>query len=368
MVPALWIAALLVTAEAGARRLLPRVPGCLETHRNPYRFRGWPEYTDGLQARKAGERVLVLLGNSQAYAGEYPVQVIYANQLEDLLNARRAGGTDRWRVVNWSADGMQTTEHQILARQLALHPPDLVLAVTGFADYSPSHARQGYLYCRTDVPRLATRPSVWTGLPARHLKNHWKTEDFLTFLIQDCSALWRVREYGWCWADTRARGAIQGLYAPNLNYQPWEITVPRDRKKVAWNGVPPSAAAHARPPGGAGDPIVAYAPGVSAPMLEDYLGLLSRIGCPVILVSQPRQPIHDAGYAESDRRFMEDITAGAARYRMTLWDAREALPAERFITSSHFHSSNHDRFAVWLADHLCASPEVTVSSSTPPHP
>ena len=55
-----------------AYRLLPEVPPSRDEARNPFRFRGFPEFVRGSSsAPTADSKTVVLLSNSQAYAGEY---------------------------------------------------------------------------------------------------------------------------------------------------------------------------------------------------------------------------------------------------------------------------------------------------------
>ena len=209
--------------EILARRALPRVPGSLDDNRNPFRVRGWPEFIRDVGKGPKGATI-VLISNSQAYAGEYLGRVTYPAQLEQMLRDRKAGGRADWKVLNWSSDGMTSIEYVLLARYLQLHPPTLVLAVTGFADYSLEHAHRGFLHCRTDLPRLAGRPSILKGLPLSYLKRHGRIEDNLAFAVYDRVALYRLKEYLWSWLDVRLPGLHGMFYAPAVNYRPWQLS------------------------------------------------------------------------------------------------------------------------------------------------
>jgi hypothetical protein len=77
--------------ERVAAWLLPPPADCVEHSRNPYRFRDWANYVDGLAAR-GGRGHVALISDSQGYAGEYPAQRGYAARLEVLLNERKTGG------------------------------------------------------------------------------------------------------------------------------------------------------------------------------------------------------------------------------------------------------------------------------------
>ncbi|MBP7830393.1 MAG: hypothetical protein KA248_10790 [Kiritimatiellae bacterium] len=326
--------------EVLARRLLPAVPGGLEDNRNPYRFRGWPEYIRDVGRGPKGATV-VLISNSQAYAGEYLGRQTYPARLEALLNERRVNGRSDWKVLNWSSDGMTSIEYVLLARYLQLNPPSLILAVTGFADYSLEHAHRGFLHCRTDLPRLAGRPAILGGLPLSFLKRHARIEDTLAFAVYDRVALYRLKEYLWSWLDVRLPGIHTMFYAPAVNYRPWQL------KGTAWRP------AMELPPPPAGDIQFTYA-GESSRMLGEFLDGLKKIGVPVVIVAQPRRALLQDARAKWDAAFIEDLRAQAAAMTLPLWDMRDALPNDEFLTSSHLKPPNHQRFAEQLCDHLQA--------------
>ena len=336
----LIVAAMVSVAEVCARRALPPVPGSRTVSRNPFRFRGWPEFIrDGLAP--ATNHTVVLLGNSQAYAGEYPADHIYAAGLAQRLNERAAGGHRDWQVLNWSADGMNSIEYVLLARALAARPPDLVLAPTGFADYSREHLDQGFQYCRTDVPRLAARYDILRGLPGAYLRRHLKIEDWLTLWAGEHLAIYRCRDFLWSWLDGRLPGAQTMLYSPRVNYAPWEM--PRVAPWTSEPGWPDAPRPNAR---------FTYDES-SRPMLQEYVRTLRALGGCAVLVAQPRRlEKNDGARRLMDRAFARDLAAAAAARGVPLWDLRNSLPAEDFITSSHLRGPNHQRFADLLADRI----------------
>jgi hypothetical protein len=324
--------------EALARRVLPRVPGSLEDNRNPFRFRGWPEYIRDVGQGPKGATI-VLISNSQAYSGEYLGRQIYPTRLEKLLNERRAGGRADWKVLNWSSDGMTSIEYVLLARYLQLNPPSLILAVTGFADYSLEHANRGFLHCRTDLPRLATRPAILRGLPLSFLQRHARVEDWLAFAMYDRVALYRLKEYLWSWLDVRLPGIHTLFYAPAVNYRPWQL------KGKAW--LPEMELP--RPPA---EEIQFTYDGRSSQLLAEYLEGLKNAAVPVVIVAQPRRALLQDARAQWDAAFIKDLEAQAAQRALPLWDMRDALPNDEFLTSSHLKPPNHERFAEQLCDRL----------------
>jgi len=333
------LAAVLLAAELAARRLLPDVPSARHISRNPYRFRAWPEFIRGRIDDAPDAGTVVLLTNSQGYAGELDHRKIYPARLEALLSGQAGGGRPRWDVLNWATDGMTSIELMLLAAYLQPREPTFVLAVTGYADYAIEHVDEGLLYCRSDVSRLATRGAVLRRLPGSYILRHIGLEDALTFFMRDRFALVRYREFLWSWLETRYPGSHSILYAPSINYLPWTLKAKPKTKPLR------------RPKAGAGDPVLTYREG-SKRMLDEYLSALALIPGRVIVVTEPiavspgdpRRRWHEA--------FERDVKVLAAEKGLTLWDLDDALPAEDFMTSSHLHNANHVRFAELLKERL----------------
>jgi hypothetical protein len=334
----LIILAVLAGGEFAARRMLPDVPGCVDAIRNPYRFRGWPEYTRQ-HAVPPGTGRIVLLTNSQAYAGELPANKIYPYRLEALLNAQPLEGYARWELLNWSADGMTVIELMILAASLRDCAMDMAVAVTGYADYAAEHDGQGFLYCRSDIPLLAMRPAAFRALPDAYRRRHVKVEDMLTVFLHDRAQILRFREYAWSWAEARLPGAHELFFAPHVHYLPWE------QKARPW--LPPLRRTQARP----GDPILPY-DASSVVMLNDYMTMLARLPFPVLVVSEPATFDPADWRWEAHQTFQRDLEAATQRHGLVLWDMHDGLPPERFITSSHLHPLNHAAFAEQMAERI----------------
>ena len=325
--------------EALARMALPEVQDCSKSWRNQFRFRAWPEYMSGLSSA-TGTVNLVLLTNSQGYAGEHPANKAYPARLEGFLNERAVGGFRNWKVMNWSADGMTSIEYIIMASALRKSPPFLVLAVTGFADYRTAHARAGFSYCRSDLPRLATRWSVFKELPRSYLRRHIKVEDTATCWVADRLALPRFREYMWSWLDNRFPGVQNVMFSPTVNYHPWElegraVSRPLQLKKVQDEALD-----------------LSYLPDGPV-MLAEYLQRLARIPATTVVVSEPRRESNKVRML-NDSLFQEDIKSLTGEYGMVLWDLHDALPAEDFLDWTHFKMANHERFAGMLAERISA--------------
>ncbi|MFH0878372.1 MAG: hypothetical protein V2A34_01535 [Lentisphaerota bacterium] len=341
-----WMCAVifLVVIAAGemtARRLLPVVPGCSEAPRNPFRFRGWPEYMAGVETTGASARLL-LISNSQAYSGEQPASKSYPAILQRTMTERHIGGFPSWNVLNWSIDGTTSMEYMLMAADARQADPAMVLAVVGFADFRAANNGKGFAFCRSDVPRLAARWRVVKNLPVAFVRRHFKVEDILTSWISDQLAMRRLRDYGWSWLDVRFPGAQNMFYAPLVSYRFWEIKA----KPL----VPP-----ARFPvrNGEGEELLDFTYDErSTVLLREYLQQLSRLPCKVVVVSAPVRAGSQDKRLVFQQRFQEDLARLAPECELTLWNMQDALTRVDFITSSHFNVRNHELFARLLAERI----------------
>ena len=147
--------AVIAAATGLALRALPPPASCVESPRNPYRFRDWPAYVDGLRTAN-GAACVVLVSDSQAYGGEYPARNGYPARLEALLNERKPGGIAHWEVLNLSIDGVTPLEYMALAARLREETPAWLISVSGSADYRAENYTKGFSYPRTDLVHLPT--------------------------------------------------------------------------------------------------------------------------------------------------------------------------------------------------------------------
>jgi hypothetical protein len=325
-------------AELAARWAVPAVPTSAEARRNPYRFRGWPEYVAAAAVPEDAKRTVVLITNCQGYGGELPARMSYPAHLETLLNERAWGGVTNWQVLNWALDGATSIEYTILAAYLREHPPAAVLASLACADFRGEHFRAGYEYPRSDLSRLAVRPSVQAALPADFLRRHWKVEDAVAAWCTEHFALLRLKEYLWSWLEGVLPGSHYALYAPTMNYRPWRMRTP--------DPVLPEL----RPVGVPRDDELDLAYDErSRTMLEDLVATLAAGHAPVALIVQPFRDSHS--YV---RQFAADLEAVARRHELAYWDLRSVVPRTEFMTSNHLTRRGHRRLAAELADRLTA--------------
>ena len=336
----LVFAGVLGVAEWFARRALPAVPASEQVSRNPYRFRGWPEYT-ALAPAQPGVARLVLLSNSQAYAGEIPASRIYADKLERALTAQRVGGFEKVEVLNWSFDGVTSIELTLLATRLREASPELVIAAVGVADFSAFNLTRPMSQCRTDLPRLATRPAIWRALPDAFTERHVDIEDWLTYGAWDRVALLRFRDFGWAWLDQQWGGLQMGLYSPAINYHPWRL-----------DHLPKRGAVGSPPWRRRGKLEVRYSP-EARELVVEFLDAFRAIPAKRhLVIATPHHLEPGDPLLAHDRAFLADLAALTAERDLAFWDDHALFPAEAFLDGLHFTPDYHQYYCERLFERL----------------
>lgn len=330
-----------------ADRALPPPASCVESSRNPYRFRDWPAYVDGLRTA-TGAACVVLISDSQAYGGEYPARNGYPARLEALLNERKPGGIERWEVLNFSIDGATPLEYMALAARLREDTPAWLISVSGSADYRAENYTKGFSYPRTDLVHLPTEWALARRLPLSFWRRHGKVEDTLTAWVAHRFPLLRARDCLWSWLDTRYPGAQKTFYAPRTTYRFWQL---------------PGKARTAPVP----DPIPDRTGGRldltyderSTVLLGEFVDELAKIPAQHKLVATAPlcSDFADTPDGKWIAAFRRDLERLAGERNLPFRDLTLALPPQDFITSNHMHDRNHRRMAEWLADHIAAEME-----------
>ncbi len=340
--------AVVAAAAALAAALFPPPADCVVHARNPYRFRDWKHYVDGMSGRGAAACV-ALISDSQAYAGEErKSRRIYAARLEALLNERKTGGFARWEVLNLSSDGVTTLEYLALAARLRDERPTWLISVSGCADYRGDNFRCGFGYARSDLPGLMTEWRLARRLPWAFWRRHGKVEDTLMAWVAHRFPLLRFRDYLWSWLDTRFPGAQRAFYAPRTTYRFWELP-----GKPRTAPVPPPL-----PEKGGGAIDLTY-DWRSTILLREFLDQFAAVPADHrLVVAAPLR----TGFGDSPKgawidAFRGDLQRLSAARGLPFWDLTEALPPEDFITSSHLQDGNHKRLAELLADRIAAEME-----------
>ena len=335
------------TACLLAGRLLPPPADCAADARNPYRFRDWKNYVDGI--RKTGDAAVVaLISDSQGYAGEHLSWRGYPARLEGILNERRTGGFDRWEVLNFSIDGVTPMEYMALAARLQEESPAWVISVSGSADYHGDNFTRGFSFARSDLPNLLTEWRRARRLPFAFWRRHGRVEDTLTAWMADRLPLLPFRDFQWSWLDVRYPGIQKVFYAPLTSYRFWELPG-KARTAVIPDPLPAASA----------DQLDLTYDDRSAIMLGEFIAQLARIPARHHLVAAcPLKT--DFGDSRAGRwisRFRVDLENFSSGHGLDFWDMTEALEPEDFISGNHLSPRGHWRMAELLADRIAAEME-----------
>lgn len=330
------VGGILAVANFLAGSILPQVPDSSTADRNEFRFRGYPEFLSGIEHSSA-PRDLVLLSNSQAYSGEYRASEGYPARLEGLMNAAAGTGAGaQWRVHNWSVDGTTSMEYMLMAAYLAGHPPDLLVASIGYADFRGQNVEESFSHCRSDTPRLVSRPAIARRLPAQFWLRHGAVEDTLSAVVRDRFPVAQVPEFAWSWIDQQYPGTMPLFYAPSLYHHPWKLDV--ERKGTRPNFI--------RPPNEAeGATNYAYDERSTA-LLEEFLVALKQVGAShVLVVACPGNERPGSAHAPFVEAFRSDLRVLTEAMGVPFRDLSDALPGADFLDSLHFTKPNHRRYA-----------------------
>lgn len=340
-----WLAVilgLLSAAELTARHLLPRVASATEEPRNPYRFRGWPEYTRADRA-PAGTGRLVLLSNSQAVAGELRPHHIYAVALAQRLTELQVGGFTNWQVLNWSVEGMTSMEYMLLAARARQAQPDAVLLAAGMPEFRTANLTNGILFSRSDIHRLATRPSLMRHLPRAFLRRHYNLEDALTATARDRLALVRYRDFFWNWLDLRWPGVQPAFYAPLNNFHPWGLKKIKTKARlgpVAWLPQDQSN--------------LDYSDDCRL-LVEETLRQVSLIEARLkLVISVPvRDQAHEGAHGEKLTLFLRHMAESSASVPgLSYTDLHALIPPDGFMDGAHLRGRYHAVYGQRLADEV----------------
>lgn len=337
-----WFAVLafvgvLGVAEWGARRAMPVTPASEDVPRQKHRFRGWPAFT-AWQDAPTGTARIVWLSHSQAYAGEIPANRIYADKLERALTAQRAGGFDKVEVMNWSFDGVTSIEMTLMAARLQRAEPDLVVAAVGMANFTIDDLSRPLSQCRSDLPRLVSHPEIFRALPRTFLRRHVPIEDGLTVAAWDRVALLRFREFAWSWLDQQWGGLQRGLYAPAVNFHPWQLAhLPArgDFGRAPWSK--------------RAGRVEARYDARSRVLLEEFLDLFQSIPARRhLVIATPHHLKPGNAMAPSMEIFRRDLASLAAARGLPLVDDSDLYGAEGFFDGLHFNPDYHQYYCETL--------------------
>ncbi len=297
--------------------------GLADTGRNPWFRRAWSDYVDHTPPRREGERLIILLSNSQGYGREMACEDTYAGQ----LRSRFAVADTPTRIVNWSVPGGQFTDLITLAAAARSKQPSSIIAVVSPGSFTvPESVERALALWVSDTYRLLADPTIREALPEPLLQEARDLRLRIDIAAGRMGAAWRIRTLP------------SALLACNPSLAPFF----HPQESINWFG---------RQPGlDAWTPVWRTSPNRTFEMwrYEAFLDQLTQAAPVSILIDMPLTERVRAG-----RTTPPDILAAAAAARGVRYlDLSADIPDQSFITATHLNLAGHDAFAARLAREL----------------
>jgi hypothetical protein len=301
-----------------------------ERGRNPRGRRNWDEYVAKTSVRRPGERVVLLVSNSQGRGPEVPVEETYPQLLQARLSRERPGA--RVRVVNWSFGPDRVPEAILLLARAQDLDPDVLLVVQ-----PPNWFREeDYTY--------HSRPTPLAMFPSDLVDTAWiyrsrLPPDFVSHYIKPVQAVDAVLARGL--PSYRYRDWPVSFFRHEL---PWlEAFVP-ERDRAAWflEGRQRFRTLQEQP---RLDPALLGSPWPHPTLLRLFTEAAEPLRAHKVFVFQPHPfavPPHEAAFLA----LREYLLAHGWR----VWDMMKAVPWPFFLEGNvHFAARGHRIFAERLA-------------------
>ena len=296
------------------------------SHRNPLFRRAWSEHVRGAEPKREGEKLIVLITNSQGYGREVSDAQTYPALLEGLLRMREQRPV---RLLNWALPGGSAPEFTLLCAAVHRLRPDLVLLLSNPTNFSAALLRplEGGLVRQpwsSDTPHLLAFEDVRQRVTSDFIERYFDTPERFDQRVSAAVRPWRYRSLPVAWSmrfealrpferypatETWFFGAIR---------HPDRIMTIRPRAPVSWK------------------------------LVDEVVQALGRPSFRTVFVDIPRHSVQgeqQAGFHDGVRERFEAIGGSAL-------DLSRALPDEHFQTATHLTAAGHARLAAILADRL----------------
>jgi len=312
----------LVAAVAGTGWLLERAwTPDPDASRNPAFRRNWPAWIAAAEPKRAGETLVVLLGNSQGFGREVAERDVYAARLGPLV-AERSGRPAR--VVNWAVPGGGALEYVIAAAAAHRLRPDVVLLVSGPGNFKRATWKEPASLGRTgsDLRFALADASIVERLPARFRDRFVHANDRVDAWLAGTIPLWRYRDLPRSWL---------------LTAFPLLAAFEKDRGQDRWYFDHGEAERRIEP----------WKPWPASPALRDVVvdALAAHDGRAIVV----RMPVHSTLQGHHPA-WLPRLARRATRLGVESVDLRHALPDDVFQTASHLDARGHARLAAMLAE------------------
>jgi hypothetical protein len=322
--------ALIVTCQlAGAALLDAHFLGAKDRTRNPNYRRLWPEYVLSAPPKADGETLVLLIGNSQGYGPEIPERMIYPTLLAKELTERAGKPV---RVENWSVQSGNAPDFALLSAFAHRIRPDVTLLMTSPRNFSEKFRIQkgehmGLDFGLPDIRRLAGYADVRANLSESFRDFYLDTNELLDASLGRFMPLWRYRDL------TRVLpNRIPELmpFSKGAEQQHWLFENPEQPrwKRQHVQRLP--------------------VPLVSWDLVEESAHALGTIPGRRIFARMPSHSMTNTDFPSFVKRAGVYFEAEGAE----VWDLRQLIDDDGFITVSHLNERGHAALAHALAERL----------------
>lgn len=350
--PFLWLAALWLGTEALVSQLSPytaQAPA-REATRITYDTRGWPEYIRG--DKQSGERLVVLISNSQGLAEEFAdSDLLYTQRMRDL--ARHAGLA--LNIENWAISGIRTDQIELLSMQAARRGADLVLLVLAPTNIDRLSDRR-FGFHAADLHLMVGHPAIWPLLRDAAFIDAITYDDILLRSVFLASPVVRSRDRVLDRIAARLDSATQRLSFGHVRSRQAATPLAERPGAMLQDEEPAQTAPATRRPLGTREPWERQFMDERLPVFRAFFPPLHQrltdAGARLVWIWMPTtgSRFRESLWAAADP-FHERICTEIREHGATCIDATGVLPPDHFLHDdpiSHLNSQGHAAMADYL--------------------
>jgi len=277
------------------------------------------------EPKKAGEYLIVVIGNSQAFGREVEDHETYAAVLAGSLAVKTGR---RIRVVNWGIPGGCAPEFIVLGAAVSRLDPDVILLAVTPGNFRKNYARMDKETGRrkpwaSDSHYLLAYRDVRRGVSGDFVRHLFGPLDYLEIGLGHIWRPWRYRHLPAAWL-----ARFQTL-SPLLKHQ---------RKETWFFGESRLMNIRRR----------SSTTRIHWDFVDAYLDATSDTAPRRVVVSMP---LHSRRQGENPG-FMETVRLRFEAAGGEGWDLSAALPDKAFVSATHLNVEGHVRMAERLKEHL----------------
>lgn len=300
----------------------------LKTKRNPFFRRAWVEHVYDVKPKQPGEKLIIIISNSQGYGKEIKDEHTYASLLEKYLRLKLKSPV---RVLNWSVPGGSGAEYTLLAAASHRLNPDILLLMAPPASFQHkfmvlNKASKPQIPWASDCHFLLGFSDVLRYVPKPFIDHFYKGIDPSDLYLGRIFPLWRYRTLPMAW-----------LMQFKI-FRPFEKYGAVDRwglfKEVRQNRNKASS--------------IAPVGKIDFQLLNVYLQATRSLKAKKIFASMPLKSLARNRYTRFTEQYRDDFKASG----FEAWDLSDQISDDSFVTFSHMNERGHKEIAKLLAERL----------------